>query len=198
MRTPDSGTTAVEVTVDMVPKSHGEQAGLFWYADDDHWVKIVVEGMKDGSAMVVMGREYGDDTDVVKKIPIEGAAKLRLELSPDRKQITGMVDLGHCMRLVGQCDFQPIDARGEVMVGVGAHGAEEGQAQDAAFTDFRLLRIESNRIQFGMEPPTSDPSVSVVPTSEDPAAAAAEVDMSGWTFSSSLSAEQLASIKTML
>jgi hypothetical protein len=68
--------------------------------------------MKDGSAMVVMAREYGTDTTVVKKVsrhlfhdfqlpihestpclhqvPIEGSAKLRLELSPDRKQVCGV------------------------------------------------------------------------------------------------------------
>jgi outer membrane protein assembly factor BamB/regulation of enolase protein 1 (concanavalin A-like superfamily) len=41
--TPLADGAASEVTIDAKPEAAFEQAGLLWYADDDHYVKIIVE-----------------------------------------------------------------------------------------------------------------------------------------------------------
>jgi hypothetical protein len=39
----DAKAFVVEVTVSHAPETFGEQAGLFWYRDDDHYVKLTKE-----------------------------------------------------------------------------------------------------------------------------------------------------------
>lgn len=43
--------------------------------------------MKDGSISVVLARELNGEPQVIKKVPYEGKATLRLELSPDKSQV---------------------------------------------------------------------------------------------------------------
>lgn len=57
----------VETHVAFNPKSFGEQAGLFWYIDDNNYVKFVVEGMKDGSVAFVFAHEMSGNPIVVRK-----------------------------------------------------------------------------------------------------------------------------------
>eukprot|EP00466_Bigelowiella_natans_P010136 jgi/Bigna1/144775/aug1.91_g19483 len=61
--------------VGLVPRNRGEQAGIFWYFDDDNYAKLVVEGTKEtkknGSFAIVLAKEEGGKATVVKKEKLE-------------------------------------------------------------------------------------------------------------------------------
>lgn len=90
---------AVEATVSFEPRSFGEQAGVWWYHNDDNWVKLVIEvrcakqmhghpshqppthilcgasidtckqGMKEGKVSIVFAYSVDGKPSVVKKVP---------------------------------------------------------------------------------------------------------------------------------
>jgi len=73
---PDVGV--MEVTVEMETRNWGEQAGIFFYYDDDNYVKLVLEGMKDGKTGIVLAREEAGSPSVVKKIKLPGGRKYKV------------------------------------------------------------------------------------------------------------------------
>eukprot|EP00750_Incisomonas_marina_P033092 INCI9560.1.p1 GENE.INCI9560.1~~INCI9560.1.p1 ORF type:complete len:266 (-),score=45.58 INCI9560.1:493-1290(-) len=83
----EAAVNAAEAEVSFSPRAWGEQAGIFWYSDDNNYAKFVVEGMKDGSVALVFALEINGSPRVVKKLPWEGPASatkiLRLELKAD-------------------------------------------------------------------------------------------------------------------
>ena len=153
----------------MGPWCHGQQAGLFLYRNDDNYIKLVLEGMKDGGVKVVMAREAHRRAAVLKPKtapPGDGfapgsaatdAVTLRLTLGPRRRVCAGAVRGGDAgrWREAGRCDCAFLfEAAGAAAVdaGVGAHGgpgvvAGGGDATPAAlaaagcalFRDFRIL-----------------------------------------------------------
>lgn len=94
VRAAPAGDLATEVTVEMAPDNppRWEQAGLLWYIDDDHFVKLVKE-FEHGKWMIVMGREWEARAKPLCVIPIEdGPVRLRLEVRGD--QVIGRYRIG--------------------------------------------------------------------------------------------------------
>jgi len=203
LRPSPDGCTAFEVSVKLQPRSFGEQAGLFWMRDDNNYVKLVVEGMKDGTVALVLAREVNGEAAVVNKVPIEAdvSPSIRLELSPDGEKISGLLDTGYCMRLIGSCDVKEILKEGSVCLGVGAHGGNPEAPNWARFSSFRCLRIAANRIQFGAPMQASENKIDGAESEdeEEEVLHAPETPQpGGWVFSSALSAEERAKIQAML
>jgi regulation of enolase protein 1 (concanavalin A-like superfamily) len=141
-----AGCGGVEARVKLMASSYGEQAGIFWYQDDNNYVKLVIEGMKDGTAALVLAAESGGQAAVCGKIPLgknEESQTLRLEMGANGK-LSGMLDNGACMRKVGEA-VPPAGAG--LKVGVGAHGGGT-EARWASFEWFRALSIPEDRANF--------------------------------------------------
>jgi len=203
LRPVPEGCTAFEATVKHSPSSYGEQGGLFWMHDDNNYIKLVVEGMKDGSVAIVLASEENGTPSVVNKVPLEAgvSASIRLELSPCGEKISGLLDTGYCMRLIGSCEAKTLLSH-TVVMGVGAHGGAAAGFGYAQFSSFRCLRIASNRVQFGASrPPLEEDPVEDTgdPDPEEEILYAPETPQpGGWVFSSALSAAERANIQGML
>ena len=52
------------------PGERGEQAGIFYYFDDDNYAKFVVEWTRDGSMAVVLAQEVSGSASVSGKATI--------------------------------------------------------------------------------------------------------------------------------
>jgi len=204
LRPSPDGCTAFEVSVKLEPRSYGEQAGLFWMHDDNNYVKLVVEGMKDGSVALVLAREVKGEAAVVNKVPLgaDVSPSIRLELSPDGTKISGLLDTGYCMRLVGSCDVSELQGS-PLFLGLGAHGAKPEGSNWARFSSFRCLRIAANRIQFGAPVQSSTENktggIEAEGEEEEEILYAPEPPQpGGWVFSSALSPEEKLKIQGML
>ena len=77
---------AWEATVTLLPQQHGEQAGLYAYADENSWVKLVAEGAgSDGSAQLILASQRDGRPRIDGKLPLPACAgslslSLRLEV----------------------------------------------------------------------------------------------------------------------
>lgn len=210
---------AVEATVSNAAKTYGEQAGLFWMADSNNYVKLVVEGMKDGSVSLIMAREVNGVAEVVKKMEGVPLANAQLRMEVKNGKITGMMHSGYCVRLVGTCDFGMVLSAPEMSVGVGAHGSD-GDSRVASFKDFKCIQIAQDRVAF-VEGKLGDMNIAdaTTPAFTIAMAAANAIDATGegeeqapaftsflpcsgigtsWTFSSNLSAGDMERIQGML
>ncbi len=143
-----------EVTVEIPPDAitaYGEQAGLFLYADDSNYCKVVVEGMKDGSTSIVMAIETDGVPKVVEKVPIDRPSgecvkvSLRLELPPSPTgEVVALQKLPYCFQMIGRCPATPGSR-----IGFGAHGSRlDESAAHVAFQDFSLIRIAEDRVSW--------------------------------------------------
>lgn len=133
-----AGTIAVEVTVATKPTERYEQAGIAWYYDDGHMVKLVRE-LVDGKLMVVMGREQGDRTRTVALIPRQGdSVQLRLRVSGEK--ITGRfrVDGKSAWKDAGTCD---LPAGNGPKVSLQTYNGPADAEHWARFAGFRILRL---------------------------------------------------------
>merc|ERR1711920_508444 len=126
------GANACEVTVEVppTPGNFGEQAGLFWYFDDDNYVKLVMEWMQDGNASIVLARESQADggPEVAASITldeeeVQQPLRLRFEVSPDGLKLSGVLVGAYYMRLIGSCSAVFPDLPATPSVGFSAHGA---------------------------------------------------------------------------
>ena len=132
-------------------KNYGEQAGLLLYLDDENYVKLVVEGMRDGSVKICFGIKNAGAASIVSKIPLPGppneSVTLRLELSQDRKQVTAAVERKVCLQQVGTCaiDFLPAEST-DLRVGLTAHGSNG--SQQALFRRISIFQILEGRGRF--------------------------------------------------
>jgi regulation of enolase protein 1 (concanavalin A-like superfamily) len=127
----------VEVTVTSAPALQAEQAGLLWYSDDDHYIKLVRE-FTDNALQAVMVIEDGTKLAVVgekKKLPPGDAASLRLVRAGGR--LTGQYKgADGAWKDVGTSDAP---AWGKVALF--AHGAKEPETDRwARFSGFRIAR----------------------------------------------------------
>jgi hypothetical protein len=58
---------SAQVRLEMWPKTRGEQAGMCWWASERDYVKLVVEGMRDGRVALVLAVQEAGDPRVVAK-----------------------------------------------------------------------------------------------------------------------------------
>lgn len=210
---PLDGANACEVTVTMppTPGSFGEQAGLFWYRDDDNYAKFVVEWMRDGTASVVLALKQRGEAAVCSTAALDAEeahepVRLRLELSANGSQLSGVMVMSYYMRLVGSCavgsDLQPAAAQDSTpSIGISAHGgtAEGAAAGRAAhLANFVAISVRSNRVQW------ADPTVTVpqpsapAPDGYNPPAPGAGLAAAGWSVSPDMTEEQLKQMAALL
>eukprot|EP00746_Dinoflagellata_sp_MGD_P012387 gnl/MRDRNA2_/MRDRNA2_126411_c0_seq1.p1 gnl/MRDRNA2_/MRDRNA2_126411_c0~~gnl/MRDRNA2_/MRDRNA2_126411_c0_seq1.p1 ORF type:complete len:393 (-),score=80.70 gnl/MRDRNA2_/MRDRNA2_126411_c0_seq1:15-1193(-) len=149
---------AFEVTVTMpsTPGRRGEQAGLVWYIDDDNYAKLVVEWGSDGTANVVFAREENCEPSVCNKASLDGDAayepiRLRMELSGDGSELSGVVNGTYYMRLVGRCSATCAGWSGKpTLIGLSAHGGTaESTGRFAKLAAFSSIAVRPDRVQWG-------------------------------------------------
>lgn len=206
------GANACEATVTMPspPGTLHEQAGLFWYLNDNNYAKLVIERTQDGSALVLAREQHGEYV-VHASAPLDDEeaiepTRLRLEMSADGSQLSGCVVGAYYTRLIGSCPASSSswsnNAASEVSLsfGITAHG---GSAHDrkARFKDFAAISVKSNRVQWRDAAATVPQdltaigqSLSMPPQGDgyDPPAPG------GWTLSSQLTDEQRNQIAELL
>ncbi len=73
----DRGGDASSAPSSEVTFEWGQQAGLFWYVDDNNYLKLVLEGMKDGGCAVVLAGEKNAVPAVIAKVPVAAKDILR-------------------------------------------------------------------------------------------------------------------------
>eukprot|EP00927_Polykrikos_kofoidii_P074810 TRINITY_DN70842_c0_g1_i1.p1 TRINITY_DN70842_c0_g1~~TRINITY_DN70842_c0_g1_i1.p1 ORF type:complete len:306 (-),score=45.08 TRINITY_DN70842_c0_g1_i1:42-959(-) len=212
---PVGEANAFEVTVIMPPTvgSYGEQAGLFLYVDDNNYAKLVVEWMKDGTASVVLACEKDGHAEVSAKAGLDTEEahepiRLRLELSADGSQISGVLVSSYYNRLIGSCpaDRTPWCSSGSdptmLSVGIGAHGSSEEDSAErmARFSKFAAIAVKANRVQWGGGASVPPHIACPHPESTSPLHGdyCAPAPGSGLTLSEDLTSEQRAQIMAML
>jgi regulation of enolase protein 1 (concanavalin A-like superfamily) len=131
------GPVTVEVSVTSAPAVQAEQAGLLWYGDDDHYVKLVRE-FTDNALQAVMVIEDGTKLAVVgekKKLPAGDSASFRLVRANGK--LTGQYKgADGTWKDVGTCD-----APSWVKVALFAHGAPTPETDRwARFGGFRVTK----------------------------------------------------------
>ena len=70
-----------EAQLSVQPRTSGEQAGLYAYADERSWVKLVIEGQADGGVCLVFASQHAAVPFVAGKLPLpdyRGSCWLRL------------------------------------------------------------------------------------------------------------------------
>jgi cytochrome c len=128
----------LEVTVTSAPAVQAEQAGLLWYGDDDHYVKLVRE-FTDNALQAVMVIEDGTKLAVVgekKKLPAGDAASFRLVRAGGK--LTGRYKAADgTWKDVGTCDVPAWEAKAALF----AHGAPAPETDRwARFGGFRITK----------------------------------------------------------
>jgi regulation of enolase protein 1 (concanavalin A-like superfamily) len=133
-RLPDPGDPVeVEVTVASLPSAQAEQAGLLWYVDDDHYVKLVRE-YTDGAVHAVLVIENGATFAVWGEKKKLAAEVTRLKLSRAGWMLTGRFQEGSgAWQEIGSGAAPGGDAR----IGLFAHGPASGADRWARFSAFR-------------------------------------------------------------
>jgi hypothetical protein len=197
----------------------GQQAGLFWYIDDNNYIKLVLEGSKDGSCAVVLAGEKSGSPVVIAKVSVAtsdvflpgGAGmRLRLEVNEDGS-VTGMFQQrgSPCMRLVGRgLGYEELVSPARVQVGIGAHGGSlttselsESSGRCALFYNFRGVWTPQDRIQMGKGPGNNGLSRAAGAAAQTTLGAvvgpATDV-LSGWTLSPDLSEDERQNIASLL
>jgi len=75
---------SADLSFSALPKISGEQAGLIWYLDDNNYIKLCVEYLKE-QTHIVMAKEANNEPAVIKKVPVDLSdlnVSLQLEASP--------------------------------------------------------------------------------------------------------------------
>jgi regulation of enolase protein 1 (concanavalin A-like superfamily) len=127
----------VAVTVSNRPTGQYEQVDLVWYYDDAHMVKIGQEQVH-GVLCLVMGREEGDKTKTLAKIPIEGLS-LEVRFLASGDTIRGQ------FRPAGAADWRdaaecPLPKQGEPKVSLQVYQGPQDADRWAGFRGFRIVR----------------------------------------------------------
>ena len=196
---PDWGRGAQVAVTPSAGEDPGEQAGLVWYRDDGHYLKLAVEVGEGGEPCVVFSVVAGGSPAVVatKECPQAAAGgspvTLRVELAPDGSTAAAILDMGYCEQLVGVCeDVRALALAADgARIGVTAHGASAEQPpRHATFSRLRLLALAPDRVSFANPGQPSGITVYEAPGgAAAPGAGGAEggADFAGWTFSEELS-----------
>lgn len=126
----------LEVTISSRPAGQAEQAGLLLHVDDDNYVKLV-RGWLNGKLHVVLAREAGGEPQVAFSGAVYGdACHFRLVWSGEKAAAYYRVDPESEWLPAGSADAP----KGEVRVGLCAHGAPADEDRWARFTGFRILK----------------------------------------------------------
>ena len=135
---PALGPLVVQVLVTHEPTEQWEQAGIMWYGDDGHMVKIIREQV-DGEPWLVMGREENDRTQTLAKLPLE-TAWVHLRLRIEGKRITGEYrPKGEALwHRAGACDT-PV--KGRPKISLQAYNGPADAEHWARFKAFRARRL---------------------------------------------------------
>lgn len=134
-----SADVSAEVSVTSRPQDQAEQATLLYYADEDNYVKLCKEWMT-GKQNVVLAREEKGKGQFVAGKPSDGET-LRLRLTRRGAEVIGeySTDVGKEWVEVGKC-AAPVGS--EMKIGLVAHGANAGEAREAAFKNFRITKAK--------------------------------------------------------
>jgi regulation of enolase protein 1 (concanavalin A-like superfamily) len=131
---PPADPVEAEVVVTSSPAVQAEQAGLLWYVDDDHYVKLVRE-FTDGAVHAVMVIEDGPKVAVYGEKKKLSGESTRLRLSRAGGKLTGSYR-------EGAGEWKPVGegalpGGGEARIGLFAHGAPGAGDRWARFGGFR-------------------------------------------------------------
>lgn len=128
--------SAMEIDVEIRLSGAYEQAGLFWYYDDDNYAKLVLEYI-DNRRYVVLVREENAEAAVAAKIPVEtDRVSLRFEVKGHT--------LSALFRLPGQSEWTnaascPAYLKEGLHAGLIGHGGPEDGSRWAYYSDFRAF-----------------------------------------------------------
>jgi regulation of enolase protein 1 (concanavalin A-like superfamily) len=131
---------AIDVFVEGEPKVEFEHAGIVWYVDDDNYVALFQENLKNQIAVQMVTEKEGRPlTNVVEHGP--KGVWLRLLIAP--ATITGQYRSSEKepWRDVGKADI-PATVPGRV--GITSGGAPRRGERHVRFRDFRILEIVGN------------------------------------------------------
>ena len=132
---------ASEVTVSGDrPTGQYEQAGMAWYYDDSHMVKLVKE-LVNGELKVVMGREEADRCRTLAILPLETpSVQLRFLVMGDK--ITGQFRPAGkgAWKDVATCE---LPAKGEAKISLHTYNGPPDAEHWGRFTRFRVARLKS-------------------------------------------------------
>jgi regulation of enolase protein 1 (concanavalin A-like superfamily) len=133
---PEGGDFATELTISIHGALDGEQAGLIWYGDDDHYIKLVNEFK--GQPFLILAREEQGRAKEIGRIPaLDGAVTLRLVSHHGWIRAQARVGGADDWQTVAECAGLPA---GELRVGVFTHVFPGQTDRSARFQSFRLLR----------------------------------------------------------
>lgn len=139
LRPAPAGDFAAEVTVDNAPGVPSEQAGLLLYGDDDNYIKLVKEMVKDGSIRVVFAREESGKAKVVREVPFATGTEVVLRLTSAGGKVRAQFRLPTEKAWQDVAECAPVPAP-ELRVGLAAHvtGVSDRLAR---FTRFELSEV---------------------------------------------------------
>jgi regulation of enolase protein 1 (concanavalin A-like superfamily) len=125
----------IEVTVEASPETNSEQCGLYFYLDDNNFVKIIREHLK-GKTNILLVQE-------VKNIPQpqpakeEAASSVRLRLAWSGAKVAGSYKAGGDWIAVGEAE---VPAGASASAGLASHGAAAEADRWSKFSDFRISK----------------------------------------------------------
>jgi len=139
---PDTAKDEVEISVTVTnqPSHQFEQVNLAWYYDDSHMVKLGLE-LVNKQLCIVMGREEGDKTRTLAKIPI-AATSVRLRLRVAGNQIHGQyLPAGTDKWLDVASGDLPAPPNGTAKISLHCYQGPTDAEHWARFSRFQVLRV---------------------------------------------------------
>ncbi|WP_028612610.1 DUF1349 domain-containing protein [Paenibacillus harenae] len=134
-----AAASEVQAIVEMNLLLPYEQAGLLWYYDDDHYIKLVIELLPEGRHVVHV-REEGAEADVVAKAAVgSDPVILRLALTQDGQAVEAGFRLPEeeAWTLIGQCPAFDRSEEG-MQTGVFGHCGSDEEEHWASFEGFEV------------------------------------------------------------
>lgn len=138
---PSSSSQSLAIDVRMKPCKHGSQAGILYYIDDLNWIKLVYEGNKTNSTMLILAINLNGDASVVRKVdplPImnDGNQFLHLRLQVLQPS-SGMSLLYSASNLPEERVEMEKSLTGEGRFGLMAHSFSEASEEFYRWADFQ-------------------------------------------------------------
>lgn len=137
---PDPAKQPVEVsvTVSNRPTSQYEQVDLVWYYDDSNMIKIGLEQV-DKVLCLVVGREEGDKTRTIAKIPVE-SFKLDVRFLVAGEKLRGQYrpSGSETWKDAGECT---LPVKGEPKVSLQVYQGPANEEHWGRFTEFRIAKL---------------------------------------------------------
>ncbi len=130
----ESAPVAIEVTVDNDPVVNSEQCGLFLYADDGNYVKLIRECNKGKPGIVFAHEVKGFPESIPPKEQPKGPVQLKLVWAGPK--VSGSYKAGGDWVALGDYDAP----EGEIKIALAAHGAPADADRWATFTSFKISK----------------------------------------------------------